>query len=120
MVARPDRAELRTATAPKRCGGCTAAGLRARLSANHVGGGGVSFKFMIASSSESLRSFVFGPLALRRVGSLLHGVPGRARVGLAWSDCLVPPSQSGQDNVHRASRHLGSSRARRAASRSSR
>ena len=46
-----------------------AAGLRARLPAPRVGGGDVDFKFVIAPRFESLRSRVFVPLALRRIGS---------------------------------------------------
>ena len=62
------------ATCPGRAqdGHCAQAvrlGLRARPPATHVGGGIVSFKFVIASRSESLRSRGFGPSALRRVGS---------------------------------------------------
>ena len=46
-----------------------AAGSRARMSATRVGGGVATVKFAVASRSESLRSRLFGPLALRRVGS---------------------------------------------------
>ena len=60
-----------------------AAGSRAHLSASRVNGGVFGFKFVLASRSESLRFRVFGPLALHRVGSRRHGLPGRARNGLS-------------------------------------
>ena len=58
----PDRA---TTAAPSAQG---AAGLRASLPAPRVGRRDVSFKFVIASRSESLRSRILDPLALRRIG----------------------------------------------------
>ena len=71
-----------------------------------VGVGVVSFKFVVASRSESLRSHltVFGPLALRRIGSCRRGLPGRERDGLAWSARRAPLLSSGLEYVIRASR----------------
>ena len=65
-------------------------------------------KFMIASRSESLNSRVFGPFALRLVGSWQRCLPA-ACSGLACPacrQCRVPPAptQSGLDNVSCASR----------------
>ena len=57
---------------PLRPSGASVAGSRARrLSAARVGGGEVSVKFEVASRSESPRSHVSGPLALRRVAGLV-------------------------------------------------
>ena len=83
------------------------AGSRAHLSAAHVGGGVVSFKFVVASRSESPRSPIFGPLALRRSArdGATHDLPGRARNGLAWPGAYrVPQAQSCPSNVSHASR----------------
>ena len=61
-------------------------GSRARLPAARVGGGVVSFNFVVASRSQSPRFRFFGPMALRRLAG--DGtVCRRARNGLAWPAC---------------------------------
>ena len=61
-------------------------GSRARLPAARVGGGVVSFNFVVASRSESPRFRFFGPMALRRLAG--DGtVCRRARNGLACPAC---------------------------------
>ena len=83
---------------PLRSGGVV--GSRARLSATGVGG---RLKFVIATRSESLRSLVFGPLALRdSVGSACDGTVCRAAPVAALlgrlADCprLNPAVRHGQ------------------------
>ena len=80
--------------------------MRARLPATGVGGGDgdAGLKFVVASRSGSLRSLVYGPLALLPVGSSRRGLPGpRPR-----RPCLArqpgAPAQPGLGYVGRASR----------------